>query len=476
MTAPDDRRRPTPFVVLLLALCAVGGLRLALSLQGNGVIGPVLFAPAGTVRAALGASDAGSYLQAGIDLAARSISDEGGRIFRLWAPGMFVVHGLAVLSGLPVVPVLAATAVLVWAVPAALVGALLMSHGRRSAAVLLLGIWTLSPLASGWVLSAGALYSEPWAISALGVALFAIHAGDRAAHEPDGARLAVVRFALAGTALAAFATFRSAGLPALALVIVLAGGAGCGILAARAVPRLRRRGARTISEDRERRPVPAATEVRAIGLVVLAASVLVGLLPWVAFRIAIDAPITRDSNPINASDYMWSQRWLTDDQLTALGADFLVDGDANWACDLDPIVCAELNPIAVRNADDDFARLREATIEAARTRPLAFTMARARTFASGWTSTPGGSVGAHDARAYGVATLVAAVAAAGMAVRRRRVLPITGIAAPVLILGTLAPLALTHLETRYLLPAQALIWLWLGLLIATPRTQERTAA
>lgn len=215
-----------------------------------------------------------------------------------------------------------------------------------------------------------------------------------------------------------------------------------------------------------------------VGSGLLAAVVGFGFSPTVVTRFVLNDPITPSSNFLSAGDYVYAQRWLTNEQLDSVGAGFVREGGGNWPCLADPRTCAKLNPIAVPSLQGetvDLERLREATVRSFLSRPDRVLAVKAPIMLRAHASLPGASVDSfsRSAVAFWLATLFLLAAT----LRDVRLFD-----ARILALGTIvsfvfvpyAVLFFIHVETRYLLPIAFAIWTLFAL--APPPTNLRPDA
>lgn len=464
VTRLQERPPLAIFAYVLFFFLMVSSLQFLAFVSSNDFFAELLFAPPNDIRSSLGDSDAGSYIQGGIDLANGVIPEEHAWILLLWPPGMSVLYGIFIAVGLPVGASMGLLTVASWSLVGAFLGTLLIRGGSWLSAILFSWLWLFSPLTSEWILASGFLYSEmlgSLSAAAFVIALWLLGYNRPLRRFPEPHLLWAV---LAGFSLVGVAYFRIAALPAVLLVLAIAFFAA--LLCAGSYMRdLFRSGPslqRMLSRERPKR----ALDLSSLMCFIIAG--LLAFLPWVCFRAAINEPITAASNPINAGDYMWAQRWITDEQFSSAGAGWLVDGDANWACDLDPSRCQTLNELAVVAGNADFPILREAALQVVLEQPIPFLIQRGRVIASAWLSTPGTSPLAQDVGWYGISLVLLMISGVVLAVRKGRMMPALAVLPPIFILATVSTLLIAHVETRYFLPTQVVVLTWWALLVAAP--------
>jgi len=400
--------------------------------------------------AALGGGDAGSYTTIAYDLLDGQIQDENRWILNLWPPGVpFLLWLIMVVNGgaLPIVPFVVITGVL-WAAALTLLSALLI----RRRAFLMLGLfalaWLFGPLLTGWTVHRGAISSD--GISAALTVILA--AGLLLIGEPEFENVRGWRrhlyFGGIGLLLGVLCLFRVTWLFA-----ILASSAALVLyISFRALIRAARR--------RRGRDAPRPL-ARTLPWVAALVGFAIVVVPWTAV-------VGRVIHPGNYSwsqgEYQWAQTWMNDEQLAAIPyARFLIDGEVNWACDLDPMQCAQLE--ADESARDtpydgqgehsftDFARR---AILTAVGNPVPFIGSRSATTFVTWMSVPGDRVGAWSSVPFGIVSLLAFVSALVLLVRDS----VRGRSGAFLLLmlagANLGMIWLSHFETRYLMPLQTI--------------------
>jgi hypothetical protein len=222
-----------------------------------------------------------------------------------------------------------------------------------------------------------------------------------------------------------------------------------------------------VSETKPRLKQPNRVNWRGIQLGLQRAAVVgfvVGLavLPTFAVRFHIGEPITRANNFFSAGDYVYAQRWLTNEQLDESGAGFVRAGGGNWPCNADPERCLELNALALPAMSGeavDLSRLKAATFETLLTRPLQVLTVKSPVIFQSHTSLPGQSVGTSSpfGTAFWLVTWAVFAQIVYEAKRQKSLGRILVVLMP-LTIAQVAALYFAHVETRYLLPIAASIW------------------
>jgi hypothetical protein len=394
---------------------------------------------------ALGSSDAGSYLGAALDLQDGSISQKYIWVLRLWPPGMpYLLASMIKLGGgaSPVLPMVFLLCILWSLVLAALAGIFLPRRGYVAFAVFSV-FWLFSPIFTAWTIQGGVLGSDGLA-TALGTLVtiglvWASFVG-------PGKRPRWALYVGLGIGLAALAYLR--------IMWFYAVPAALGVLAVLAVGRIivltiRRRFAKIVAERR------SYIEWAALGATFIALCI-----PWTIYG---ETTLHPGNYSWSQGDYQWSQEWMSDDYLKANGAAFLESGGANWPCDLDPTHCKAIADYELSTSTpygglppNTFVKFQHDSIKVAIAQPGPFIVDRSGVMLRAWLSTPGGGVGTMDNLVYGGLTLAALLAALVILIWqsiRQRIAPLVIF----LIIGAnIGVVWLTHFETRYMVPLQAM--------------------
>lgn len=163
------------------------------------------------------------------------------------------------------------------------------------------------------------------------------------------------------------------------------------------------------------------------------------------------------------SDYVWAQPWMTTEYLTENSAGFLVDGGANWACDIDNSKCNQINELELAT-DNPFSGYGEFTYSEFRKlallsiveNPLSFAKNRFLNTYKTYTSSAGSAVGLNDNVIKGVLFLVLYLYLIIKSIIRWRSVHELELFGTSMLIGLLLPLFVSHFETRYLIPIQSL--------------------
>ncbi|WP_157981682.1 hypothetical protein [Protaetiibacter intestinalis] len=399
---------------------------------------------------ALGGSDSGSYTTLAYDYLDGTVDASNRWILNLWPPGVpFLLWVIMSVNGgaLPIVPMLVITGI-VWAAALALLAAVLI--GRR--AFVTLGLfslaWLASPLLTGWTIHNGAISSD--GISAGLTAILAL--GIYLTSQPEFAGIRRGRrlryFGGLGLLLGLLCLLRVTWLfAALAALAAL----GVYLLI------------RTIVRTTRRRTPDAPAPLRHLtqwGVF------LVGFgLVTSSWTIALGTYVHPGSYSWSSGDYQWAQLWMDDERLESYNARFLIDGEANWACDIDRAQCAELERVEVGKADGSpydgngpttFSTFQRYALTTAITHPGPFIAMRSATTVEAWFAVPGDPVSSWTSVPFGALSLLTFLAAIVILA----IDSIRGRSGPFLLLmlagAHLAMIWLTHFETRYMMTFQVI--------------------
>lgn len=393
----------------------------------------------------LGGSDAGSYLGAAQDLQDGSISSKNLWVLNLWPPGMpYLLATMIKLGGgaSPVVFMVVLLCVL-WSIVLATLAVLLIPRGGYITLAVFALFWLVSPIFTAWTIQGGVLGSDGLATS-LGtlVAIGLIWA----TIAPQARRPRWILYGALGIGLAALAYLRIMWFYAVPAALV-----GLAILAAARIIVLliRKRRMQLLSERR-----------KYVEWAALAATFIALCMPWTVYGATTLHP---GSISWSQGDYQWGQEWMPDSYLDSIGAGFLIAGGANWPCHIAPSQCDILAKHELATAAPysgqapyTFTYFEHASIKAAVQNPVAFVANRSDFTIGAWLSSPGTSVGTFNNVGFGVLSLVAFLAALAVLVWQsieQRAVPVFLL----LILGAnIGVVWLTHFETRYVVPLQAM--------------------
>ena len=393
----------------------------------------------------LGLSDSGSYLWAAVDLQDGVMSNAYIWVLNLWPPGIPYVLATLIKIGEGDSPVIGMVIVIctLWATVFATLATILVPRGGYLITAIFSVFWFVSPIFTAWTIRDGILGSDGLA-TAVGT-LVAI--GLVTATRPSlGMRARFVLFGALGVGLAALAYLRilwfytvPLALGALLVVALLALGVA---LIRGHLSSLRRHRA-------------------GIGQWAVLGAIFIGLCtPWTIYV----ATTLHPGNPSwSMGDYQWAQLWQPTETLEAAGAGFLVAGGGNWPCELAPQRCAQINDAETATAAPyggsegmTFSEFRQEALLVAVTKPLDFIVDRVGVTLRSWLSVPGASVGTFGNIGFGLMTLAGFGLAVGilivLGVRRHS----TAIFLLMIFAVNVGVIWLTHFETRYLVPLQAM--------------------
>lgn len=406
-------------------------------------------APISKLSPALGGSDAGSYLNAAVDLQDGVMSQSHIWVLNLWPPGMPFLLAVLVKLGNGASPVIPMVLILcaLWSLVLTFAALIFIPRRAYVSFAIFAVVWIGSPIFTGWNIHAGVLGSDGLA-TALGtlVALGLLWASHTPPRKPR-----VWLFIALGAALAALAYLRimwfNAVPAALAGLVVV-------IVVRYIINRIRLR----------KKPRPAADPATRRGLIewgALSLTFLVLCAPWTIYGEAVLHP---GNYSWSQSDYQWAQEWMSDERLDALGGGFIVAGGGNWPCHLEPLKCAALEEQeSVREVPfggappNTFQFFEKESFKTALTNPIPFVANRTVFTVQAWLTVPGGTVGKFDNIGFGLVTLLAFIGALVILLRDSITRRAAGPLMIFLILGAnIAVVWLTHFETRYVVPLQAM--------------------
>jgi hypothetical protein len=394
----------------------------------------------------LGGSDAGSYTTLAYDFLDGRIDADNFWIINLWPPGVpFILWVIMLVNGgaLPIVPLLVITGIL-WSLALVLVAMLLVRRGAYVVLALFSVCWLASPLLTGWTVHNGAISSDGLSAALTLVLALSLLFPSQPEFAGLSRRWRVAYFVGIGVLLGVLSLLRVTWLFA-----TIAAFAALGLyLVIRAIIRAVRR-----RRQRQDVPKPLSGVPRWAAVVAGFAALAV---PW---TIVLGTLVHPGAFGWSAGDYQWAQTWVKDDRLTQINGYFLIDGEVNWACDLDAEQCDAIERIEETKlapydgtGEYSFKDFRTAAILTAVTHPLPFIAMRSGTTFESWLSAPGAAVGSYSAVPFGIVSLLSFLAACVLLVRDS----IRGRTHSFLLLmfagANVGMIWLSHFETRYLLP------------------------
>ena len=408
----------------------------------------------------LGGSDSGSYSRLALDFLDGNVSAENRWILNLWPPGIpFLLWFFMIVFGgtLPIVPMVVLTACL-WSTALALLAVILVRRGAYVVFALFAAAWLFGPLLTGWTIHDGVISSDGISAALTAVVAIGLYFSTQQEFAAVPGKTRIVYFAGIGFLLGVLSLFRVTWLfAALASLLALAI-----FLAVVAVSRRLRRAS----------PVTSAPTMRSTviswGAVVTGFALLTA--PW---TVALGTVVHPGSYTWSSGDYQWAQLWMTDRHLEEGNASFLVDGEANWACEINPVECRELEQIEQEKTAPyngvgiTFDEFQKRAILTAASHPLEFVGLRSVTTFETWLSVPGQPVGSMTAVTSGLISLVLFLFSCVSLVRDS----IKGRSGAFFLLmlagANLGMVWLTHFETRYMMPLQTIGLVVAALALAT---------
>jgi hypothetical protein len=410
----------------------------SLFLSTDSLVGSRTWSNTSELINALGGVDAANYLRIGLDLSDGVLTSNNLWILNLWPPGMPALYTLLLILPGTLVPKMVLVSSLLWAVAGGITTAIIKPFGSKFALVGFILFWTLFSNPYAWVLGNGILFSDGIGSSLLVIFLGMIFVINRMLIDRRIMKVQSLIFLSisAGLVLGVTLTFRWA-----FVIVVTFIGVFALIWALRALIDLVIKKPST-SESGETKNI-------FLFFISLGLGIFIAILPWTLvtqFKL-------HPGNPTwSMGDYQWAQRWLTDDQLNKAGAGFLVEGNANWACEISPEDCSIMNGIALTNDGQKYDFLRNAAISVAAHHPVEFAINRFDAFGRAWFSSPGSKVGSFDSVGYGLINISIGAAFIILAFKMRKKFKIYVSVVSLLVLGLIAALFVAHLENRYLVP------------------------
>lgn len=372
-----------------------------------------------------GGGDSGAYLLGGHALTENDMLGEHRWIFNLWPPGMVHLYALVISTGVPIVFAM----FLISSATYGLVLTFLFFIIQKSLGIRVALFGTLFALLNPFaIISLGpgsVLYSDGLGASFLALAIMSWLVWMPSLLSGTGKSLTGyygLVFALSSVLLV---SLRWAMVPVIGLFWLAAGAASLN--------------SRRVAKQGQDIPSPVGMFEFSKALIIAVMSAL----PWTLYV----ATVLHPPNPFWSvgTNYTWAHRWLRDEDLPG----FLIAGNANWACDLNPEKCEVLRPLAI-DGGLAYSVFRNEALTTAVSQPLGFLSTGLADFFRGFFSLPYTGVGSYSlwylSAVSAVLILVALVASA----LRKNWLGPMGTA--LLLLPTLAVIAVFHIESRYLLP------------------------
>ena len=416
----------------------------------------------------LGFGDGGSYTRLAVDLQHGYISPGNRWILNLWPPGVpFVLLVILKLTGggLPIVPMIVLVGCL-WSLALSLLALILLRRRAFISFGLFAVVWLAGPLLSGWTIHGGVISSDGISAALTAILVIALYFATQDEFQKFSRRIRFGYYFAVGLLLGVLSLFRVTWLFAtLASLVAL------GIyLAVVALRRWRRHRLARDPVGQSLKAILTRWSAVVVGFAVLAA-------PW---TIVLGTYVHPGNLSWSTGDYQLAQTWMTDDYLKKGNAGFLIDGKANWACELDPTECAKLMQIETARehpfdgtGENSFSDFQRRAILAAVEHPAEFVAQRTDVTVRAWLSVPGEPVGSMRAVGFGIVTLAFFLFSCGLLIRRFCQGHSEAFFLLMLAGANIGMLWLTHFETRYMMPLQVI---GLVVIVLALSTKEREFA
>jgi hypothetical protein len=399
----------------------------------------------------LGFSDSGNYLRGAIDLQDLQINTDNRWIFDLWPPGQMLLLALVISFGLPPVFTLLIIFTALWSIIGAAI-VLQALQGKFWYLVIpsFLILWFTGSPFVGWNQSEGAIGTD--GISTAVLCLLFVYFSIVWKKVKKGSSFNSWRTGLITAASLSFLShLRIVFLYSIVLsfvLILLKKLVAMGYTSLNA-PGQQIRNLDTLSVHSRQK-----TKL----LLIIVVSFSVSLVPFTFFKHQRTGSFSWSN-----SDYQWAQLWMTDAYLTKNNAGFLIAGGANWACKIDPIKCREIeksellskNPYSGFNTYD-YSEFRNLAFVSIINHPLSFFGNRVSLVEKSFTSNAESPVGSNNNFYRGLIFLMMYLYLVIQGIGRFRNLDDFELFIFFMLVGLLAPLFVTHFETRYLIPVQAI--------------------
>lgn len=384
-----------------------------------------LFADYEDLLSISGMSDSGYYLLGGNALSKGEILGENRWIFNLWPPGMAHVYALIIAAGLPIGLTMLVVSSAVYGLVLTQMWALLEKHSQPRTATLGLIIGLANPFAIASLGPSSLLYSDGLGSSLLALTFLSWIVWVPTLAADTLTYVSGVSGLLFGVSSVLTVSLRWSLVPVVGILWIWAA-----IFAIRKV----------FGSGGNRGTSPV---IAGFGLLKAALVAAFTAFPWTIFV----ATILHPPNPLWSigTEYTWAHRWLLDDDLPG----FLVSGNANWACDLDPGKCDALRPLAL-GGGSDYSLFQNEALKTAISHPFGFFSTGVSDFMSGFFSAPFSGVGLYSGWYFSAISAFLILGALTVSVARRNWLGLS--VTTIIVISTLLTLALFHVESRYLLP------------------------
>jgi hypothetical protein len=383
-----------------------------------------------------GPTDAGSYLRLAFDLSRLSVSAENIWILNLWPPGMSALNAIAISLPGSIFLWMILINVCLTALPVAMVLTMAKTKVGFAWLIAISTVFVFQPNKS-WVLTDGLFMSDGIGSHLLLIGLLLGLRGFIG--YKNGCAQSRVRkwFLLSGIAFALSLHFRVSFFPTVGVLVVLA-----------LIFLLFMVGRGTVQKKHQVLITPIS---------LFLVSLFLTSAPWTI----IVSTILHPGNPSwSTGDYQWAQRWMTEDYLLDAKAGWLVAGEANWACDIEPARCGELQDFVTSGDANHFDYLRQAAIQAAIANPLELLIVKTDPLAeSTWTMAGSPITGnATSVQIIGYVVLVGLLLLSFfVSVNQRNEAWLVVLLA----FSYVATLVISHVESRYMIPFWDLLLLGL---------------
>lgn len=431
------------FFISFIALFIFAVVVEAIFLATDSVVGAFTWSTLDDLINSLGGVDAANYLRIGKDLSDGVLSNENMWILNLWPPGMPVLYTvLLAVPGSIVLKMLIISSIC-WALAGAFTLSLLAPSGSKVAIIGFLIFWLIISNPYAWTLGNGILFSD-----GIGAALLIIFINliflinKQVTFEGNYFNKRIVMLSLiAGLSLGLSLTFRWAFVVSVALVSIISLLFSIYLLLKLAINSFK-----MPSESNQNKYFKV--------FISISLGIFIAILPW---TIVTQIKLHPGNPTWSMGDYQWGQRWLTDQQLNVAGASFLVEGNANWACEISPERCKVLNKISLSGDSSKYTYLRDEAIKAAITHPIEFIANRSDVLFRSLFSSPNSKVGSFDSIGYGVLNTLMAMCFIFLAIITRKQFKLYVLMVTSTISGLLIALGIAHVENRYLIPIVTLL-------------------
>lgn len=437
-----------------LTLAWVFFILILLNLLPNGLqtpyLGVTVSATPNELLSVLGFSDSGNYLRGAIDLQDLVISGDSQWIFNLWPPGQMLLLAIVIKLGLPPVITLMVIFAFFWAVIGSVI--LIKAFNTKIWYVLcpcVLLIWFTDSPFLGWNQYEGALGTD--GIGTAILCLLFIYFSNVWMKVTEGATFNPWSAGFAVSATLCFLShLRIIFLFSIIFSFII-------VLAAKITKQFSRNlnnsGQLFLGLVKPHINITLKTKL----LLGILLTFSISLVPFSLYKFQLT-----DSISWSNSDYQWAQRWMTDEYLTKNNARFLVDGGANWACEIDPERCNLIQKLELSSETPysgsnkyDFKEFRNLALISILRNPVGFLENRIVRLVKAFTADAGAPVGSNNNLLRGIAFLLMYLYLAVIGVAKLRRLDEFELFTLSILVSLLAPLFVAHFETRYLIPVQA---------------------